>query len=106
MVKKWTALLLVFSLLSGVFPAVADDISTYQALTQINDPFLERMLTFPEMTPGQLEMFMDDVDDFIASFKGSGRSICQLWSPLTFCLRRRSPICCNTARCQRSCKAL
>ena len=70
MLKKWTAFLVTVVLVAGtIFVSAEDENSTYSALVFIDDPFVSRLMEYEGMTAGQVESFMDDIDDFIASFK-------------------------------------
>ncbi len=70
MLKKWTAFLVTVVLVAGtIFVSAEDENSTYSALVFIDDPFVNRLMEYEGMTAGQVESFMDDIDDFIASFK-------------------------------------
>lgn len=69
LLKKWIAFLLTVVLVTGTVFVSAEESSTYSALVFIEDPFVGRLMEYEGMTAGQVEAFMDDVDDFIASFQ-------------------------------------
>ncbi len=67
---RYIAWMLCFVLLCcSVSVCAQDSNSTYTALVFVDDPFISKMLQCEDISPQQLEAYMDDVDAFIGNFK-------------------------------------
>lgn len=52
-----------------MFVSAEEQNSTYSALVFIEDPFVNRLMEYEDMTAGQVEAFMNDVDALIEGFQ-------------------------------------